>query len=66
MQKLKCDLGLLQYVGGLLFRRNLVTRTRNLYEVLGLNRTATAVRKFIDSAKGVYFRIHYDADPFLE
>lgn len=59
MQKLKCDRGLLKHVGNLLLRRNYVSRTRNLYEVLGLSRGATAVRKL--NVKSI-FSLRYDAD----
>jgi hypothetical protein len=34
-----------QITTSILSRRNFVTRSRNLYEVLGLNRASTAVRE---------------------
>lgn len=48
MHRLKCDMNLamMQQITSRIFcRRNYVTRTRNLYEILGLSRLSTAVRK---------------------
>ena len=48
MQRIRCDINLAmqQITKRLFLRRNFVTRGKNLYEVLGLNRGSTQVSYF--------------------